>query len=109
VLVDAALDRLGRHRFDVTVAGDEVRHGKPDPECYQLACARLGVPADRTVVVEDAPAGVVAAEAAGCIAVAIPTIAHIAPTAHRPVLTSIGALDAEWLLALPERLTTTDG
>src|SRR3954467_15907586 len=37
MLVDAALDRLGRHRFDVTVAGDEVGRGKPDPEPYLTA------------------------------------------------------------------------
>jgi mannitol-1-/sugar-/sorbitol-6-phosphatase len=39
--------------------------GKPDPEGYQAAADRLGVPTAATVVLEDAPAGIAAARAAG--------------------------------------------
>ena len=53
------------------VSGDEVPDGKPNPAPYLLAAQRLGVPPERCVVVEDAPAGVAAAKAAGmrCLAV----------------------------------------
>lgn len=101
VLVDAALLRIGAHRFDTTLAGDEVERGKPDPEPYLLACRQLGVPPALTVVVEDAPSGIASAEAAGCVAVAVPSIAPIEPTATRPVVASLPDIDPAWLLALP--------
>ena len=49
-LVDAALGR-GLGPFDLTLAGDEVVHGKPHPEPYLTAAAALGVsPADCVVL-----------------------------------------------------------
>jgi len=63
-----ATDRLqlaGLPVPDILVTGDEVRNGKPDPEGYLTAAARLGfAPAD-CLVVEDTPAGVAAGHAAG--------------------------------------------
>jgi len=52
-------------RFDVVVTRDDVTLGKPHPEPYSLACRTLGVPAAACVAVEDAPAGVASAVAAG--------------------------------------------
>ena len=49
----------------VTIAGDEVEHGKPAPEMFLLAAGRLGVEPARCVVVEDSPPGVAAGLAAG--------------------------------------------
>jgi HAD superfamily hydrolase (TIGR01509 family) len=51
--------------FAVVVTRDEVTNGKPHPEPYELACSRLGAPASACVAVEDAPAGVASARAAG--------------------------------------------
>jgi HAD superfamily hydrolase (TIGR01509 family) len=99
-LVDAALVQLGPDRFDVTVAGDEVTHGKPDPEPYLTACERLGVDPSRTVVLEDADTGVRSAEAAGCIVVAVPSVAPVEATPRRHVVTSLSGVTAEWLLGL---------
>jgi sugar-phosphatase len=42
-----------------------VSRGKPDPEIFLAAAAKVGVPAARCVVVEDAPAGTEAARRAG--------------------------------------------
>jgi beta-phosphoglucomutase-like phosphatase (HAD superfamily) len=42
-----------------------VSAGKPDPEVFLTAAARLGVSADRCIVVEDAAAGIEAARRAG--------------------------------------------
>jgi len=47
------------------ITGDDVERGKPDPEGYLAAARALGYPPDECVVVEDAPAGVAAARAAG--------------------------------------------
>jgi sugar-phosphatase len=55
----------------VMVCADEVVHGKPDPEGFLAAAARLGVPPSACVVIEDAPAGLDAAHAAGMPAVAV--------------------------------------
>ncbi len=51
--------------FDAEVTGDEIEHGKPDPDIYLLAGERLGTPPGSCVVLEDAPAGLAAAAAAG--------------------------------------------
>ncbi|KAI9851798.1 MAG: hypothetical protein M1838_002656 [Thelocarpon superellum] len=56
------------------VSAEDVEHGKPDPACYQLGRARLGLAPDAAVLVlEDAPAGVRSAKAAGCSVVALTT------------------------------------
>jgi beta-phosphoglucomutase-like phosphatase (HAD superfamily) len=55
------------------VTGDDVRQGKPAPEPYLVAAKRMGVAVARCVVVEDAPAGVEAAHAAGMPVIAMTT------------------------------------
>jgi HAD superfamily hydrolase (TIGR01509 family) len=51
--------------FDANTCGRELLRGKPDPEIFLLAAQELGVPPERCVVVEDAPAGIQAATAGG--------------------------------------------
>ena len=64
--VDVVLEVLGlRPYFQVLVSAEDVSIGKPDPQVFLLAAARLGVPASRAIVVEDAAAGVEAARRAG--------------------------------------------
>jgi sugar-phosphatase len=55
------------------VTFDDVTHGKPDPEPFLTGAARLGVDPRRCLVVEDAPAGIRAAQAAGCATLAVTT------------------------------------
>lgn len=55
----------------VLVTADSVSRGKPDPQGYLAAAARLGVDPARTIVFEDAPAGVAAGNAAGARTVGI--------------------------------------
>jgi beta-phosphoglucomutase len=70
--VAMVLDRLGAQQlFGATVTGMDVTRGKPDPQVFQLAAERLGVPPERCIVVEDARPGVQAAHAAGMIAVGL--------------------------------------
>ncbi len=59
------------HFFPAVVAMEDTQRGKPDPQVFQLAAQRLGVPPERCVVLEDAVAGVQAARAGGmkCIAI----------------------------------------
>lgn len=104
VLVDAVLAH-GLGPFALTLAGDEVLRGKPHPEPYLTAAAALGVDPTRCVVLEDSPAGVASAEAAGCAVVAVPSVAGVRFDAapQRLVVSSladVGLLDLAGLLEL---------
>jgi beta-phosphoglucomutase len=71
--IKVVLDALGiRERFEQIVCSDDVTHGKPHPEVFLKAAAKLGVPPTQCVVIEDAVVGIEAAKAAGmrCLAVA---------------------------------------
>lgn len=73
IIVDVAMQRLGAHRFDLSVCGDEVTAPKPDPTPYLLAMQRLGRPADECLAVEDSPSGTEAAVAAGIPVLVVPS------------------------------------
>jgi pseudouridine-5'-monophosphatase len=61
-------------RFGAVVLGDDprVRRGKPAPDIFLVAADAIGAAPSDCVVVEDAPAGVAAARAAGMRVVAVP-------------------------------------
>jgi len=68
------LDILGlADEFEVVVTRDDVEHGKPDPELHLLAARELGVRPEECLSIEDSPAGVKAALAAGTEVVAVTT------------------------------------
>ena len=70
--VEAALDHVDpHHHVAVKVTREDIERGKPDPQVFQIAAARLGIPSASCVVLEDAPVGVAAAHAAGspCVGV----------------------------------------
>lgn len=96
VLVDAALG-TGLGPFALSLAGDEVREGKPHPEPYLTAAAGLGVSPHECVVLEDSPAGVASGEAAGCAVVAVPSVAGVAfaPARGRLVTGSLADLGVD--------------
>jgi beta-phosphoglucomutase len=48
--------------FSAVVSAEDTQRGKPDPQVFEVAAAKLGVPAERCLVIEDAPAGVQAAK-----------------------------------------------
>jgi beta-phosphoglucomutase len=57
--------------FAAVVSGEEVARGKPAPDIFLRAADRLGLAPARTVVLEDAPAGVAAGKAAGSRVIAL--------------------------------------
>ena len=69
---------LGRfdliERFAFLLSAEDVHHGKPDPEIYQLAASRLGITTTAMLVLEDSQTGLTAAVASGACAVAVPGI-----------------------------------
>lgn len=70
-IATARLAAAGYEQPAVFVTVDDVVNGKPDPEPFLLAATRLGVDPSRCLVVEDAPAGIAAARAAGCAVMAL--------------------------------------
>lgn len=58
---------------DVLVTADKVKRGKPDPEPYRKAAELLKVDPSTCVVVEDAPAGIRSAHAAGMKVISLPS------------------------------------
>jgi mannitol-1-/sugar-/sorbitol-6-phosphatase len=56
---------------NLLISAEDVSIGKPHPQGYLLAIDRLRTCAGHCLVFEDAPAGIVAAKAAGCDVVAI--------------------------------------
>lgn len=58
---------------DVLVCAEDVVHGKPSPDVYLMAAARLAARPEECVVVEDAPAGIEAARAAGMRVIGLTT------------------------------------
>lgn len=72
--IELALVELGiRPLFEGAISGHDVTRGKPDPQVFRMAGDRLGVQPQRCAVIEDAPAGIDAALAAGMVAVAVTT------------------------------------
>jgi beta-phosphoglucomutase len=68
------LDILGlTGEFDVVVTRDDVERGKPDPEMHLLAAHELGVRPKECLAIEDSPAGVKGALAAGAEIIAVTT------------------------------------
>lgn len=87
--------------FDAVITGEDVTRKKPDPQIYRLTSERLGVPPERCVVLEDAPAGVAAAKAAGmtCVAVTSSVPREQLAAADR-VVDSLAVVSLEQLAAL---------
>ena len=69
------LEKAGISRwFETLVGGDEVDRGKPEPDIFLEACARLRVPPAQCIVLEDSLAGVQAAAAAGMVPIMVPDL-----------------------------------
>lgn len=65
--------------FDTMVCGDEVTHGKPAPDIFLAAAAKLDVAPEYCVVLEDSSAGIKAAHAAGMRAIWVPDLIQPTP------------------------------
>lgn len=83
--------------FDFIATRDDVEKGKPDPEIYRLVASELGIPNERSVVLEDSASGVRAAVAAGmwCVAVTTPFT--------KEGVHDLGLLDERWIVDDPSR------
>ncbi|UQX86642.1 HAD family phosphatase [Jatrophihabitans telluris] len=95
-LATAVADQLPPGTFQSLVTGDQLSRGKPDPEAYLTAARRLGVDPTRCVAIEDSPAGLGSAEAAGCVVIGVPNQVRLEPAPGRillPTLENVGVAD----------------
>lgn len=95
-LTDLLLEAAPNGLFTVVVAGDDVTHGKPDPEPYLLAAERLSVAPGDCIAVEDSVFGAQSATAAGVPTIIVPNVKPVAPMAgsvQLPTLAGLGLAD----------------
>lgn len=72
------------------VTAEDVKAGKPHPECYRLGKTRLNLDGlGRVLVIEDAPAGILAGKSAGCNVIAVATTHDVA---------QLKAAGADWVV-----------
>jgi HAD superfamily hydrolase (TIGR01509 family) len=111
LLVEAALDTLGRENFDVVVCGDEVTMPKPDPEPYRAAATLLGVRIEDCIAIEDSPTGVASAVASGAVVLAVPAELELPPTDGVHLRRSLVGVDPGYLanLLVTRRLLPSQG
>lgn len=99
-LAKIMVELLPAGTFTAVVTGDQVADGKPHPEAYLTAAARLGVDPAACVAVEDSPTGLASAEAAGCVVVAVPHRVPVSPAPRRRFVDSLRELNVDVLRAM---------
>ncbi len=76
--------------FDAVADGNQITHGKPDPEVFLLAAKKLNLPPECCLVVEEGETGVVAAKRCGMQALAVGDAENCKDAAyHAPSLAQI--------------------
>ncbi|WP_262004817.1 HAD-IA family hydrolase [Streptomyces sp. FIT100] len=91
-VVESVLKLLGAESFQVTVVADDTERTKPHPEPYLVAARALGVDPAGCLAVEDSPAGIAAAQAAGCRVAVVPSLLPVGAAPGRRVLTGLQEL-----------------
>jgi sugar-phosphatase len=91
-LAAARIAATGLNAPNVVVTADHVLVGKPDPAPFLLAAARLGVDPADCLVVEDAPAGLVAGRAAGAARLAVSTTHDVAELDAEAIVADLSAV-----------------
>lgn len=104
-IIDLVLGLAGiASRFEVTVSSEEVARGKPAPDVYLEALRRMAVAPARAAAIEDSTNGLLSAQAAGMLVVAVPSPVFPpradALAAASVVLGSLAELTPETVLAL---------
>lgn len=73
LVIEKTLQAVGvSDLFEEVVTADDVVNGKPAPDIFLKAAQMLGVKPERCLVLEDAPAGVMAGQLAGMTVISIP-------------------------------------
>lgn len=79
--------------FNDSICGDEVTHGKPNPEVFLRACQKLGVEPSEAIVLEDSEAGIQAASSANIPVICIPDMKYPEPEYEKMTTQILNSLD----------------
>jgi HAD superfamily hydrolase (TIGR01509 family) len=104
--VDPIVAQLPPHSFQAVVTGEQVTRGKPHPEPYLLAAARLGVSAADCVAIEDSDTGMRSAIAAGCHVIGVPNVTPLHQLDGATFVESLDELDLDALSAVVRTAST---
>lgn len=99
-LADTVVSTAPEGSFAVSITGDEVERGKPDPEPYKAAARALGLEPADCVAIEDSPTGVAAALAAGCPTLGVPHVVTLEPADGLTLVDSLRDVTVEQLRRL---------
>lgn len=80
--------------FDVVIAGDDVRYGKPHPEPYLTAAEKLGVAPSDCLAFEDSVTGLNSAAAAGTHAIGVRNLVELPGGSDRKIIDTLVGLSA---------------
>ncbi len=88
--------------FNALITGRDVTRGKPDPQVFLLAADRMGLAPADCAVIEDAPVGIAAANAAGMASIALLSTGHTAESvkAAKLIVQSLRELSPERIAGL---------
>lgn len=79
--------------FDDSICGDEVTHGKPNPEIFLTACQKLGVKPEEALVLEDSEAGILAAYDGHIDVICVPDMKYPEPEFASKATKIVDSLD----------------
>ncbi|MFD7440340.1 HAD family hydrolase [Streptomyces sp. NPDC059909] len=99
-VVEQVAGTLDGHRFDALFGAEDTVRTKPEPDPYLAAAAALGADPAQCVAVEDSPAGVASAVAAGCRVLAVPSTEPLAEADGVTLAGSLDEVDPELLSSL---------
>ncbi|GAB3070534.1 HAD family hydrolase [Intrasporangium mesophilum] len=99
-LADTVVANLPDGAFSHLVTGDEVSHGKPHPEPYLAAVRLVGAEPADCVAIEDSPAGVRSATAAGVPTIAIPHVVPVPDTEGSVRIDTLAGVSATDLMTI---------
>ncbi|MGW1881856.1 HAD family hydrolase [Streptomyces sp. NPDC001970] len=107
-VVEQVAGTLDGHRFDALFGAEDTVRTKPEPDPYLAAAAALGADPAQCVAVEDSPAGVASAVAAGCRVLAVPSTEPLAKADGVTLAGSLNEVDPELLSSLVRMTTVHD-
>lgn len=92
-VLEAVLEAMPDHGFDVIVGGDDVARGKPDPEPYLTAVERLGLQPRDCLAFEDSLPGTASAQAAGIATLGVRFVHDITDGPRRRIVPTLQGVD----------------
>lgn len=94
-LADAVVASLPEGTFDAVITGDEVEHGKPHPEPYEVGAKALGLRAQDCIAIEDSLNGALSASSAGARTLVVPCHIDIPDDPRWSIVHSLEGLSLE--------------